>query len=136
MRKAILLSLLILYSVSLSVSAQKVQYYEKCYQDTWCAENKGKTEVYLSDRARVDCVTDTHALEVDFAYKWAEGIGQSLYYANMTGKKPGVLLIMENWGRDQKYLNGLNNVCNKYGVKVWSITPSSVSDKNIQSCNK
>ncbi len=29
-----------------------------------------------------------------WAYKWAEAIGQSLYYAKMTGKKPAIALIM------------------------------------------
>ena len=43
-----------------------------------------------------DCLTDTHAFEVD----WADGmhvyeaIGQSLYYSSATGKKPGILLLI------------------------------------------
>ncbi|MFH1027609.1 MAG: hypothetical protein V1791_06370 [Pseudomonadota bacterium] len=35
-----------------------------------------------------------YAVEVEYAHKWAEAIGQSLYYSRMTGKKPGVVLIM------------------------------------------
>ena len=35
----------------------------------------------MPDGTRCDILTDTHAIEVDFADKWAEAIGQSLNYA-------------------------------------------------------
>ena len=56
----------------------------------WCI---GYTEVPLSDNTRVDCLTETHAWEADYGPKWAEAIGQSLHYARMTGKQPGIVLI-------------------------------------------
>jgi len=59
---------------------------EKDYQDEWC---QGEKEHGLSDRTRVDCLTDTHAIEIEFANKWKEAIGQSLHYSLMTGKKTG-----------------------------------------------
>ena len=37
-----------------------------------------------------------YAVEFDFAEKWAEAVGQALYYALKTGKKPAVVLIMED----------------------------------------
>ncbi len=49
----------------------------------------------LPDKARVDCVTDTHAIEFDFAKKWGESIGQALYYATILNKQAGIVLIME-----------------------------------------
>lgn len=36
------------------------------------------------DRTRTDCISATHAIEVDFSHKWAEGIGQALHYALWT----------------------------------------------------
>ena len=67
---------------------------EKPYQNQWCAEHHGKTEFVLPDGARIDCLTDTLAVEVDWAKKWAEGLGQAKYYAAMTGKRGAVVLIV------------------------------------------
>lgn len=50
----------------------------------------------LQDGTRCDCVTDTHAVEIEKANKWAEAIGQSLHYAVLTGKRPGIVLIADN----------------------------------------
>ena len=52
---------------------------------------------------RVDCLTKDYAIEFDFANKWAESVGQSLYYAHMTKKKPAVVLIMSKL-TDMKYV--------------------------------
>ena len=41
----------------------------------------------MPDGTRCDILTDTHAIEVDFANKWAQAIGQSLNHAMQTGKK-------------------------------------------------
>ena len=35
----------------------------------------------------MDCLTDECIIEVDFSNKWARSIGQSLYYAHITGGK-------------------------------------------------
>jgi hypothetical protein len=66
---------------------------EKDYQRAWARDNAGVCEVRTADGARVDIVTDTYAVEVDFAKKWAESLGQCLLYSACTGKKPAVLLI-------------------------------------------
>lgn len=64
---------------------------ERHYQERYCAGLE--LEHILPDRARVDCLSDTHAWEVDFSEKWAEALGQSLYYAAETGLKPAVVLV-------------------------------------------
>ena len=56
------------------------QHPEKYYQEKWCAEHNGQAEVVLADKTRADCITDTHVIEFDFARKWYEAVGQSLYY--------------------------------------------------------
>lgn len=104
-----------------SVEARR-HFKEKVYQRAWCESAGGTTEVVLPGHARVDCVTEEYAVEVDFASKWAEAVGQSLYYAIMTGKKPGILLIMEE-GPDERHLKRLRVVAGKLGVRVWTITP-------------
>ncbi|QXD24577.1 hypothetical protein F7C95_01340 [Opitutia bacterium ISCC 51] len=55
----------------------------------------------LEDRTRCDIVTATHAIEVDFADKWAEAIGQSLNYAMQTGKKAGIVLVLKDRGDEE-----------------------------------
>ncbi len=63
----------------------------RAYQERLCAVMQ--TEVTLASGARVDCLNHEFAIEVDFSDKWHQAIGQSLYYAAETGRKPGVILI-------------------------------------------
>lgn len=77
------------------------------YQTVWCSAHKGVMEYRLNDNTRVDCLTDTLAVEFDFANKWAECIGQALYYGQKTGKTPACVLIMEDEEKDLKYLRRL-----------------------------
>jgi len=111
-----ILATLLLSSNALAAHVHK----EKEYQASWCARVGGVTEYRLEDGTRVDCLTDTHAIEFDFAPKWAESIGQALYYSQMTGKRPGVVLIMENEG-DARYLHRLNAVAKEHDITVWTI---------------
>jgi hypothetical protein len=78
-------------------------------------------EQYLLDRTRVDCLTDEYAIEVDFARKWAESVGQSLYYAYMTEKKPAVGIIIDDSKRDQRYLLRLERLADKYNIHIFKI---------------
>lgn len=105
-------------------------YPEKTYQEHWCSMNCGKQEVILFDKARVDCVTKTHAIEFDFATKWAESIGQALYYSHVTGLAPGIVLILENPQKDQKYVSRVNAVAKKYEITVWTMKTSDLFVKN------
>lgn len=93
---------------------------ESVYQREWCATQGGIIEYRLPDKARVDCVTDEYAVEFDFARKWAEGIGQALYYGLMTGKRPGLVLILER--RDeQRFVDRAREVCDRYGITLWVV---------------
>lgn len=63
---------------------------ESHYVEQYCT---GEIEHRLQDGTRIDCLTDEYAIEVDKCHKWAEAIGQALYYANSTGRKPKIVLI-------------------------------------------
>src|SRR5574344_3026450 len=76
---------------------------EAMYQHAWCSAHHGIEEYVNSDYTRVDCLTDSHAVEFDFAKKWAESIGQALHYQEMTGKKAKVVLILEQPNRQMCY---------------------------------
>lgn len=98
---------------------------EVWYQDKWCAEHKGRTEVFLDeDNAYCDCLTDTHAIEFDFGRKWQEAIGQSLEYGRLTSKKPGIVLILEAPSQE-KYLTKLEKTLKAFGldskIDIWVI---------------
>jgi len=60
---------------------------EKYYQAKWCAANNGQAEVILPDKTLADCITTTHAIEFDFGKKWAESLGQALYYSLQIRKR-------------------------------------------------
>lgn len=78
----------------------------------------------MFDGTRCDCLTKTHAVEFDIASKWAESIGQALLYGAHTGKRCGIVLILEK-DTDTRYLERLNHVIEAYGlpVDVWITRP-------------
>lgn len=121
-----ILYLTIIFLIISSPAFCQHQYLEKEYQSAWCSANRGITEYRLTDGARVDCVTQTHAIEFDFANKWAESIGQSLYYGKSLCKNAGVVLIMENPAKDVRYLKRLKAVADLYNITVWTMTPDDM----------
>lgn len=64
---------------------------EKEAQAIICEELR--TNVTVPGGGWADCVSETHAIEVDWSGKWAEAIGQSLYYACELDKKPAIYLV-------------------------------------------
>lgn len=84
----------------------------------------------LDDGTRVDILTKEYAIEVDFADKWYEGVGQALYYSIKTNKKPALVLIIEK-DSHEKYLDRLKMVAEKYGIKIYVIY-SDFSVKSVE----
>ena len=52
----------------------KHNHSESSYQHAWCSMHKGIEEYENKDFTRVDCLTQYHAVEFDFANKWAESM--------------------------------------------------------------
>ncbi len=77
----------------------------------------------LPDRTRVDCLTDTHAVEFDFGPKWAEAIGQALYYASQTNRKAAVVLILRS-PKDERYVRRIEAAVADSGIKldIWPMS--------------
>lgn len=116
MFRVVLLPVLVVSLVGcLATSPKKLR--EADYVRSWC---KGEVEHVLKDSTRVDCLTDEYAIEFDFAKKWAEAVGQSLHYARMTGKKPGIVLILREPG-EQRFLKRLMPLADQQGIKVWTL---------------
>jgi hypothetical protein len=58
----------------------------------------------------------------DLGNDWVETVGQSAYYAIQTGKKAGIVLILESL-KDRKYWIRLNTTIEhfKLPIDTWSI---------------
>jgi len=91
---------------------------ESDYSKPWCASIGGRYNVPVKVdgvvTAYVDCLTESHAFEVDFASKFYESVGQSHYYAAITGKQPGIALIRLSVA-DDKYVKRLNETAKYFG---------------------
>lgn len=119
MKKIILLFTLAI--IIFLTGCSKTHHKEKYYQTQLCNDLGGMMEQSLLDRTRVDCLTDEYAIEVDFAKKWAESVGQSLHYAEMTNKKPGIGIIVSNNQKDKRHLKRLKVLAFKYDIKIFEI---------------
>ena len=92
---------------------------EKYYSEMYCKELSGKVNYNLADKSKVDCLTDTHAYEVDWAdgMKVYEAIGQSLYYASQTNKKPGIILLIRK-NNSEKHIRKVKEVINFFELDI------------------
>ena len=91
---------------------------ESYYVDQWCTSDFGRKEAVLWDLTRVDCLAKDYAIEFDFAKKWAEAVGQSLYYSKMTGKAPAIVLILKS-PLDYKYVKRIERL--EKGIKIFLV---------------
>ena len=62
---------------------------ERYYQEKFAREIGGKVEVVMRDGTRCDILTATHAIEVDFAKKWAEADWTEFKLCDAHRKKTG-----------------------------------------------
>ena len=92
---------------------------EKYYSDKFCEEMSGQADYTLKDKSRVDCLTETHSFEVDWAdgMKVYEAIGQSLYYASQTDKKPGILLLIRK-DNSEKHIRKIKEVIRYFDLDI------------------
>ena len=78
---------------------------------------KARIEATTVDGARCDILTPDMAIEVDYAPKWAEAIGQSLYYGIAFDRNPGIYLLMKG-NSDRRYWSRCLAVCSNYGITL------------------
>jgi len=114
----ILFIIILLLSV-LQLNAQKTEREYSIIVN--CAMN-GVGEVSVKS-GRVDVLTKEYAIEIDFARKWKESIGQALWYSLQTNRKPGIVLILKSQS-DWKYLQQLHSAIAHGGMteqfRVWA----------------
>ena len=110
--------ILFLFFFILTSSSQALEK-EKYYSDKFCEEMSGQADYTLQDKSRVDCLTETHAFEVDWAdgMKVYEAIGQSLYYSSQTGKLPGILLLIRK-DNSEKHIRKIREVIRFFDLDI------------------
>ena len=121
--KPIIISIMLLPCLAFGQTRLNLEQY---YTDQWCLDKGGNTKVTLPDDTRPDCVTYAHAIETDFADKWAEAIGQSLHYARMLDLPPAILFIIEK-PSDQRYLERVDMILRRYNLDIAIFTTGPVS---------
>ena len=94
---------------------------EKEWTDALAEELRGQSEVQV-DRGRVDVMTDSYAIEIDFLKKWHEGLGQAIHYGDES-IRIGVLALIDekNAHHDLEHLKLLKKIerlCIDAGVKL------------------
>ena len=116
MLKASLTALFLTLTLAASLDAARLNP-EAHYQEIAAKKYSGQTEVTVPDGTRCDIVTETHAIEVDFADKWAEAIGQSLNYSFQLNKKAGILLILEK-PDDERHLIRVQSIIKHFKLTI------------------
>ena len=95
-------------------------------QETIYQELGGEKEYRLNDGTRVDLIHNKFAIEIDWQEKWAEGVGQSIYYAmklnhqmslkGTASYKPLVILLTKRKDESWKKYRDRVEFCN---VSCW-----------------
>jgi hypothetical protein len=121
MRQLLLLTVFVLAMAPSVVSAEH-QHAKRWYQERWCAKNFGMEQAQVSKI--YDCVTQDHVIEFDYAEQWYEAIGESLYYAMQTGKRAGIVLILEEES-DLRHWVKLTETIRHYDLPIdaWRTSP-------------
>lgn len=106
---------------------------ESLWRDALATALHGKIEVRIPE-GRVDVVTETEAIEVDFQHKWKEGIGQCLVYAKSLGKKPVLALITysrtpeDMTAATQALLENVEEHCKANGIRLLVMRPNRAEE--------
>ena len=109
---------------------QAAQFTESDWQVAF--NNKvthGKLEVEIAT-GRIDILTDTNAIEVDYARNYRAAIKQALQYAAETKKTPGIALIMDGVQDTRQAAQAGKKLAEKAGVTFWLIN-DYVSESNL-----
>ncbi len=105
---------------------------EAAWRDALAEKLHARHEVVI-EGGRVDVLTDTQAIEIDWPHKWHEGLGQALHYADVTGKQAVLAIISYGRGPDnlqqksRERLDLVEQTCTKHGVKLIVLFPTDRS---------
>jgi hypothetical protein len=118
-------SFLRMAALGLAVICSSAAQAARQHQERWYADaladclTPARTEIRMRNGTRCDVLATHHAIEVEFAEKWTEGLGQALNYAAQTGRIGAIALILEH-DSDKRFLARLREVI------AWHQLPISV----------
>ena len=101
--------ILAVLAVSICLPLEGWAAHEAIHADEWCRGANGSGEDLMDDGTKVDCVTETHAVEIQHAADWGKvigSLGQAIHYAQQANRRPGIVLIVED-KKDCRYLRRL-----------------------------
>jgi len=126
MKLPIKVIVLILFAPVLATAAT-----EDDYNRAWCAKQNGslipKVNYEVPIRAgRIDCLTKTHAIEMDYAKNFKYCYGQATWYEQETGKMGACAFIVTDVNRDMKYIEYFKEMLHrdKKYMEIYIITPA------------
>jgi hypothetical protein len=125
--RPLLTIMLIVLSATVALGATEAEHCRRL-----APKYHAQLEVRMWDGTRVDLTNAEYAFEVDFAHKWAEGVGQALYYSQLTGKKAGLILLTEKG--EARFAYRAQTAAARAGVVVfieWIEEKSSPKDNAI-----
>ena len=103
-------------------------------QERFCAGME--LEHRLGDRTRIDCLSATHAIELDWTGDWAQAVGQALVYGSQTGRRAGIILVCRQ-REDLCYRHALRLeavlAAYRFPVTVWLCSPG---DGGLGACSR
>jgi hypothetical protein len=114
-------------ATQLLISVDRCQSQQARYPGRWVKSLQGERLQTYRVARRVDVLTDTQAIELDWlkGNKFHEGIGQALHYGDVTGQQPVLALISAYYnifGAEQEKLEYVSGLCAAHGVEVWALT--------------
>lgn len=131
-RSVALFSFFPVLAVFVMLSAKNGPNYESYWVKKLSHRLAARTEVVLDDGSRIDLLNKNMAAEVDWAGKWYEAVGQSLYYGCKKDRAPYIFLLVRN-KKDMVYARRCQVVCDKYGIGLYVV---SISGGKIESLVK
>ena len=88
----------------------------KYYKQRWCNKLSGTTDLLHHDVV-LDCSTHDYIFIFEYSYRWRNAIGRALYFSLETGKRSGIVLILEK-KREQFYFRQLKNLVSYFSIPV------------------
>ena len=133
MRKLLLVCVMLVLTTLTTSKADD----ESIWQRRYCEGME--LEKHLPSGGYVDCLSPDYAIEVEWAHHWAEAVGQSLYYAGATNRKPGIILLCEQSegpveGLCRSYVYRLEYALKFVSAHVYVWTCAIDKDRTLNDC--
>jgi len=121
---------------------------ERELADRYCLGAGMATEVTMPDGTFADCLSATHAIEVDFTHKWAESLGQALHYALWTAdplwqvdelgpRRAGIILLcVSSEDTCTDHFVRMFRIIEQYALPVTIWNCNSRTDASLASCQR